>query len=380
MKYLILFSIVFLWSMSTYSQADLPFFEDFETGAADEEYWDLKPNIIGEGGIVEVALGDRWANEGQFGLRIGKTSDSQNNFTLNGAGVKLNLEGKEDVILEFDIKDFIEEEHEEDGIYLSSEGEEFVKIWDFSPEQWCNGRYGNHPPINVSNLAEENNILLTSQSVIEFRQYDNSNFNTNGGRDGFAIDDIKVYEANYTYATLPFFEDFELGSFSENIVRRISDNTVFPLTGLNTPMSRVEIKNTFGRDETFGLYLGKICNQSINTVSSVDINLNLQGEQNVFLDFWIEDRDDETHLQDGIYFSDNGGQDFIKVWDFLPDTWCNFRYHKHPSLNVSTLAENAGLTLSETFVIRFQQFDNSDFSTNGEGRDGFFLDEINVYT
>ena len=262
MKYLLLFSIVFLLSMSTYSQANLPFFEDFEAGAVNEEYWDLKPNILGEDGIVEVILGDRWANGGQFGLRLGKVSDSQNNFTLNGAGVKLNLEGMEDVILEFDIVDFREEEHVEDGVYLSSNGEEFTKIWDFSPEEWCNANYGSHPPINISSLAEENDIPLTNQSIIEFRQYDNSNFSTNTAQtndmDGFAIDNIKVYEADYTYAPLPFFEDFELGSLPENMVRRISDNTVFPLTGLNTPMSRVQVENEFGRDETFGLLLGNL--------------------------------------------------------------------------------------------------------------------------
>lgn len=380
------FFLFFLWSVSIFSQSELPFFEDFETGTVEEDHWDLKPNITGENGVVEVALGTKWANEGQFGLRIGKLSDSQNNFTLNGAGIKLNLEDKEDVILEFDIKDFREEEHEEDGIYINSGGEEFTKIWDFSPEEWCSQTYGTHPPINISKLAQEFNIELTSQTIVEFRQYDNSDFNTNTAQtndmDGFAIDNVKVYEANYTYATLPFYEDFELGSLPENMVRRISDNTIFPLIGRNTPMSRVEIDNTFGRDESFGLLLGKVCDESINTVSSIDINLNLQGLQNVFLDFWIEDRDDETNLQDGIYFSDNGGDDFIKVWDFLPETWCNFLYQKHPPLNISVLAENAGLTLSETFVIRFQQFDNSDIFTNTgltNDRDGFFLDEIRVY-
>ncbi len=90
------------------------------------------------------------------------------------------------------------------------------------------------------------------------------------------------------------------------------------------------------------------------------------------LGFWWKEFGDETHTQDGVFFSDDGGASFVKVQDLngsstTNQTWTQF------SLDVDALASANGLSLSSTFVVEFQQYDNYPITT-----DGFAFDDISV--
>jgi hypothetical protein len=90
------------------------------------------------------------------------------------------------------------------------------------------------------------------------------------------------------------------------------------------------------------------------------------------LNFWINVRAEETQIQDGIWFSNNGGQTFIKVYGFNFDN--NIDYDYYPiELDVSALASSNNVPFSDQFVVRFQQHDDSDFSGQP---DGYVLDDI----
>ena len=371
-------------SSSVHAQATLPFSEDFERGAVDTSIWRLRPNLEGENGIVEVVLGAPWFSEGQFGLRLGKSRNG--GLTLNGAGIRVDLANKRDVILSFDIIDNYDELHPQDGIYIKSGSDTgFTRIWEFDFAATCNRVYNTHPALNISLLAEENGITLDENTVVEFRQYDDADFDTNvtgtEDRDGYAIDDISMYEANYTYLSPPLTADFEDGQLPLFMAVRTADNTVFPLTSLVRPSSLVEVNNTFGRDGTFGLQLGKRCDEGTNSVSTADVNVDLSSTTNVLLDFWIYDYLDKDNLQDGIYLSVDGAATFTRIWQFEPESWCS-QYNRHPPINITRLAQAAGLILTDRSVIRFQQFGDSDFNTNFTGtndRDGFSIDDIRIY-
>jgi hypothetical protein len=101
------------------------------------------------------------------------------------------------------------------------------------------------------------------------------------------------------------------------------------------------------------------------------LHLNLAGQSNVDLDFWWKDFGDETHSQDGVYFSDNGGATFVKVQNLnggsYSTAWNSF------SLDLDALASSNGLSLTSTFVVKFQQYDNYPIAT-----DGFAFDDISV--
>lgn len=107
-------------------------------------------------------------------------------------------------------------------------------------------------------------------------------------------------------------------------------------------------------------------------INSADLHLNLKNEKNVLLDFWWKEYGDETHSQDGIYISNDGGRNFVKVYDLqgssvTNETWTNI------ILDLRDLANHYSLTLTDLFVVRFQQYDNYSIST-----DGFAFDDVRV--
>ncbi|MCB0293801.1 MAG: PKD domain-containing protein, partial [Calditrichaeota bacterium] len=102
------------------------------------------------------------------------------------------------------------------------------------------------------------------------------------------------------------------------------------------------------------------------------LHLNLSGYTQVNLDFWWKEFGDETHTQDGVYFSDDGGSSYVKVQDLNGQSYSNNSWNQF-SLDVDALASANGLSLSSTFVVKFQQYDNYAIST-----DGFAFDDISV--
>lgn len=104
------------------------------------------------------------------------------------------------------------------------------------------------------------------------------------------------------------------------------------------------------------------------------MGLNLAGAQNVNLNFWFAEWNEETHVQDGIFFSDNGGTTFTKVLDLNGPDYIDLQWYNF-NLNVDSICTANNLTLSPTFVVKFQQHDNFYFAG---GNDGFLFDDIAV--
>jgi len=102
------------------------------------------------------------------------------------------------------------------------------------------------------------------------------------------------------------------------------------------------------------------------------LHLDLSSLSNVELTFWWKEFGDETHTQDGVYFSSNGGSSYVKVQSlngqsYTDNTWQTF------TLDVDALAAANGLTLTSTFVVKLQQYDDYPIAT-----DGFAFDDISV--
>jgi len=111
------------------------------------------------------------------------------------------------------------------------------------------------------------------------------------------------------------------------------------------------------------------------TANALDLNLNLSGQGEVELSVDIRDFFDETQSEDGIYFSDDAGLNFVKVLDFDFAAVSGFQNY---ILDVDQLITQNGLVFSSQFVIRFQQYDNSDFNTSFD-EDGMFMDNILIF-
>ncbi|MEZ5066033.1 MAG: S8 family serine peptidase [bacterium] len=163
-----------------------------------------------------------------------------------------------------------------------------------------------------------------------------------------------------TYASLPYTTGFESASLDASWTTASTGPGRILVTTANTPHAG-----------TRHLTMDSSTSNSYAT-NFADLHLDLAGEGNVDLEFWWKEFGDETHAQDGVYFSDNGGSSFVKVQDlngasYTNNTWQNF------ALDLDALASANGLSLTSTFVIRFEQYDNYPIAT-----DGFAFDDISV--
>ncbi len=112
------------------------------------------------------------------------------------------------------------------------------------------------------------------------------------------------------------FEDgFESGNFKPEWTA-----TPGPNNGL---LAVTDYAEAFGN---YGVAMGKTSDAGGFNTNTLDLNLDLSTYTEVEMSFWISDDADETHPEDGIYFSDDGGVTFVKVYDFDPVGWVNTAY------------------------------------------------------
>ncbi|MEO1434054.1 MAG: T9SS type A sorting domain-containing protein [Bacteroidota bacterium] len=175
--------------------------------------------------------------------------------------------------------------------------------------------------------------------------------------------------AGQFYAPLPYGTGFESGSLDANWLLSAS-----PAGGRIQFWTAADfaVASPHGGQFHLGMDVPPPGNTFIT--NRADMRLNLAGEENVSLSFWWMEWNDETHPQDGVFLSVNGGASFTKIYDFLGSVTTDLEYQA-VILDLSTIAADAGLTLSANTIIRFQQYDN--FFFNG-GNDGIFIDDIYV--
>lgn len=365
-----------------FAQAPFPFEDNFDGSDLNPDFWTPRPNLDGTDGVVERVTGIGLNNSSA--VRIGK-SQGDGSFTTNALDLSIDLSGQTDVELTFWIRDINDVTDSSDGIYFSDDGgNNFSKVLDFFPSEWCNN-FGQYPPIDVDELAADQGLSLNSQFVIRFQQRGENDFSSNGlGSNGLYIDEVRVYDPGLVYHDLsqgPFEDNFENSLLDVSWAWNFADatSTVNTNNAVTSPMGVVSIEDGEGVDNSRGIIMGRRCDgDGVFTTNALDLHLNLNGQTDVELTFWISDVRDISDDDDGLYFSDNGGNSFVKVLDFYPSEWCDI-YGQHPPIDVDGLAADAGLSLSDQFVIRFQQRGENDFSANGFGSSGIQLDDVRVY-
>ncbi len=175
------------------------------------------------------------------------------------------------------------------------------------------------------------------------------------------VDYITVTEPTGNYASLPYSTGFESGALDQYWTTQVTNEGVVEVSSADGPHSG-----------SYHLLMYDAVDGSDYSLTEAWLHLNLSGKTDVDLNFWWKEFGDETHAEDGIYFSDDGGNTFVKVQDlnggdYTNNTWVEFL------LDVDQLAASAGLSLTGTFVIKFQQYDN--YTT---AYDGFAFDDISV--
>ncbi len=163
-----------------------------------------------------------------------------------------------------------------------------------------------------------------------------------------------------SYATLPYTTGFESGALDTYWGTAVTANGRVRVLNTNTPHGGSW--HMIMDDATSGGF----------SQTEARLRLNLSGQTQVALSFWWKDFGDETHTQDGVYFSNNGGTSYVKVYSlnggsFSDNTW------RLQSLDLDALAAANGLALTSTFVVKIQQYDDYPITT-----DGFAIDDVSV--
>jgi len=386
MKYISLFIFVLLGLASSgYSQPQIIFKDGFETGVLDTTYWKANPGE--NGGVVKVVDSFQHVNanfgNSFYGAIIGRETDGDT--TTNSLDLTLDLSGQSQVELSFQIKHNGDETQKKDGIYFSDDGgTSFKKVVDFDFSNWVGFAWGKLPPIDIDQLVLDNGLALTDKFVIRFQQYGNKGFSYDygGNYDGLVIDNVVVQVPKTEFSRLPFTDDFEEPNNPKNSWHVGNANYPANTSIYNTvrPGSVVGIYDNYQNvaGDGHSMFLG-MQNDGASTTSVLDLHLNLLGHNQVELILSVKHNGDETHDQDGIYFSDDGGTSFKKVVDFDFSNWVGFAWGKLPPIDIDQLALDNGLALTDKFVIRFQQYGNKGFSYDyGENYDGLVFDDVVV--
>ena len=356
----------------TLGQPTVIFHDDFETGTFRSE-WLLFP--ARQNGVIEVFSGATL--QGQHAVRLGKSTDGD--YVLNKLDLPLDLSAYHDAELRVSLAHQHDDPHAQDGIYLSDNGRDFVKVFGFAFDAW-DAAGGQLPPLNLKTLAAQHGMKLSDQFVIRFQQYDDHDF-TGGAdfSDGLYLDNVTVQTVSADYAQLPFSDDFEEGAFSPywSVGNPTGSSSKTAPRAAISPNGLVDIFLSNDSVQQHLVRLGNKVDKQWNT-NALDLRLNLSGQQNVSLSFRILNNHDEAHQFDGLYFSDDGGHRFVKVLDFDFDNWHAGQFGQLPPLSVDELARQGGLSLTDRFVIRFQQHDDDDFSGSRFTADGYYLDDVRV--
>jgi hypothetical protein len=319
----------------------LPYTMSFENGI--DYNWEMHSTSNGRIKVTENFS----PHSGQKHL----TMDSdESGFAQNEAWLHLDLSGENRVMLDFWWKEFNDETHTGDGVYFSDDGgDSFTKVYSFDGDNTTDNTW-EKIELDMDELIITYELEYTSNFVIKFQQYDDNPISV----DGFAFDDIFVF-SNYAY--IPYSTGFESGfdkyweTVSSNEYGRIL------ITGANSPHT--------GRRH---LTMDVNTNNHYST-NEAKLHLNFTSINQAELTFWWKEFNDETHSNDGVYFSDDGGTNFTKVHSLSggSTTW------QEIELDIDQLAGNYNLDLTSHFVIKFQQYDNYSISS-----DGFAFDDISI--
>ncbi|MCF7911070.1 MAG: T9SS type A sorting domain-containing protein [Candidatus Cloacimonetes bacterium] len=273
-------------------------------------------------------------------------------YVYNKADLHLNLTGEDRLMLDFWWREFNDETHYYDGVFISDDnGDHFSKIYSLiNGSGWENIVIDLDAAINTAGLEYNNNF------IIRFEQYDNFPISS----DGFAFDDIQIYS---NYAELPYSIDFESG------LDDYWDIESSDAHGL------IEVTSDYGYAHGGQEYLVMSSDTTgVYVYNRAFLYLDLEDETDVELDFWWRDFADEYQAGDGIYLSKDAGLNFVKIYDINGEhhedkTWTNV------VLDISAIAANLTWDLNSHYVVKFQHYDNEII-----GYDGFAFDDIQVYS
>ena len=160
------------------SVASFPFYDGFESGTLGSD-WTISTTNQGR-----VQVGSSYAYAGTYSLLL---DDALNDttFSIAAAILTVDLSGQTQVELDFWWREFADENHPEDGVFISDDdGGHWYSLFSFNdgPEFW------RHQIVDLDAAAAAQGLTLNDHFQIKFQFYDDDPIPT----DGYAIDEVQV--------------------------------------------------------------------------------------------------------------------------------------------------------------------------------------------
>lgn len=368
--------------------ASLPYVEDFSSGVFSSE-WRVSSREAND------SLGGNWLTRFPLvdisgvnnHLYLGKTSDAESN-NLNAIDLNLSLGTYVDsqLRLSFTTYDFYDNPHPTlEGVFASiNKGEDFKQIISFDVVTWTNVTFGRRVPYDLDQLLKStfNISVLPDTLILRFQQYGNGDFNTSSEEDGILLDDIRIeVDPSPPYVSIPYVADFEGGKFGPewkiNSEKAINQTTLSNSINQLNRFWRTDVANsTAAFSGTYLVWLSKTRDAEGANLNALDLHLDLKGESQVQLKYRIYKYYDEQQVDDGVFLSVDGGKTFVLIYNLNLANLTN-RSWRTETIDLSLAAANNNLTLSDSTVIRFQQYGTGDLNTSSD-EDGYGLDLIEV--
>ncbi len=326
------------WEAGTPGVASVPFYDGFESGSFGS-YW---ATATTNNGRIQITTNNTPIDTYHVTMDAYPTG-TYSNVTMT---LSIDLSSVTEVDLEFMWKEFGDEPHYDDGIFISDDDVTYHKALDLS------GGTATYTKkiLDLDQAASAAGISLTSDFKIRFSQYDNYAI----ASDGFAFDEIKV-EVPIVAATVPFYDGFESGSFGPYWETDTTGAGRIQITTANTPI------------DTYHVTMDSSTNGT-NSTGTMTLTVDLLTVPECNLEFMWKEFGDESDSEDGVFISD----DDITYHKAL-DLWDGTDTYMLKTLDIDLAASNAGISLTSDFKIRFSWKDNYGIPT-----DGFAFDEIKV--
>ncbi|MGB0383473.1 MAG: VWA domain-containing protein [Ardenticatenaceae bacterium] len=167
--------------------AGFPFEDGFELGTLGRG-WSIETTEQGS-----VSVDERAPSAGAYGVLLQDAIRDQI-YSTAALILTIDLDGQSDVRLDFSWREFIDENDEQDGVFLSdNQGANWHQVLSFN-----NGSDEfSLESLHLDQLAAENGLTFNEQFQIKFQFYDNHPVDS----DGYAIDEVRVYRNQADAAT-----------------------------------------------------------------------------------------------------------------------------------------------------------------------------------
>ena len=157
-------------------------------------------------------------------------------------------------------------------------------------------------------------------------------------------------------ASFPYNDGFESGSLGPEWTATSDPNGEILVTTAHAP-----------HDGAYHVTMDCI-NSGTYALNTLDLNIDLTGQTDAVLTYWYKEYGDEDDPEDGCFISDDGINFYlVNSHNGGPSSWTMF------TVDIGAAAASYGLTMGNTFVIRFSQYDNSPLTS-----DGICIDDVKV--